>query len=152
MENLEDLAMELGCRIGELPLTYLDLPLGMRHNSLQVWDGVGERFKKKLALRKRQYISKRGRLTLIKSTLMNLQVDTMSLFRMPKGVKNRLEKIQRDFFWGGGNLDRKIHLIKWGTICSSKKKGGLGICSLTKLNKALLGKWNWRLVVEDNPT
>ena len=42
-------------------------------------------------------------------------------------------------------------MIKWGTVCSSKKKGGLGIPSLTKLNKALLGKWNWRLVVKDNP-
>ena len=37
-----------------------------------------------------------------------------------------MEKIQRDFLWGGGNMDRKIHLINWGTVCSSKKKGGLG--------------------------
>ena len=75
----------------------------------------------------------------------------MSLFRIPKGVKRRLEKIQRDFWWGGDNLDKKVHLINWGTICSSMEKGGLGICSLTKLNKSLLGKWNWRLAVEDNP-
>ena len=87
MENLDDLAVELGCRVGELPSTHLGLPLGMRHNSLQVWDGVEERFRKKLALWKRQFISKGGRLTLIKSTLMNLPVYTMSLFRMPKGVK-----------------------------------------------------------------
>ena len=76
----------------------------------------------------------------------------MSLFWMPKGVKKRLEKIMRDFLWGRGNLDRKIHLINWGTVCSNKKKGGLGICSLSKLNKPLPGTWNWRLVVEDNPT
>ena len=75
----------------------------------------------------------------------------MSLFRIPKGVKRRLEKIQRDFWWGGDNLDKKVHLINWGTICSSMEKGGLGIRSLTKLNKSLLGKWNWRLAVEDNP-
>ena len=53
MENIEDLAMELGCRTGALPSTYLGLPLGMRRNSLQVWDGVEERFRKKLALWKR---------------------------------------------------------------------------------------------------
>ena len=35
MENLEDLPMELGCRVGELPSTYLGLPLGMRHNSME---------------------------------------------------------------------------------------------------------------------
>ena len=86
-----------------------------------------ERFRKKLALWKRQYISKGGRLTLIKSTLSNLLIYTMLLYRMPTGVKLRLEKIQRDFLWGGGNLDRKIHLVNWGTVCKSKESGGLGV-------------------------
>ena len=71
VENLDELASELGCRTRALPSTYLGLPLGMRHNSLQVWDGVEERFRKKLTLWKRKYISKGGRLTLIKSTLSN---------------------------------------------------------------------------------
>ena len=51
--NLEDLAVELGCGTGALPSTYLGFPLGMRRNSLPVWDGVEERFRKKLALWKR---------------------------------------------------------------------------------------------------
>ena len=62
-----------------------------------------------------------------RSTLSNLPIYLLSLFRMPKGVKSRLEKIQRDFLWGGGNLDRKIHLINWGIVCSSKENKGLGI-------------------------
>ena len=98
--NLDDLALELGCRTGTLPTTYLGLPLGMRHNTTEVWDGVEERFRKKLAFWKRRYISKGGRLTLLRSTLSNLPIYIMSLFRMPKGVKARLEKIQRDFLLG----------------------------------------------------
>ena len=74
----------------------------------------------------------------------------MSLFWIPKGVKTRLEKIQRDYWGGEGNLDIKIHLINWDIVCTSKKKGGLGIRSLTKLNTSLLGKWNLRFAVEDN--
>ena len=66
----------------------------------------------------------------------------MSLFRIPKGVKSRLEKIQWDFLWGGGNVERKIHLLNWSTVCTSKEKGGLGVRSLVKMNKSLLGKWN----------
>ena len=50
VENIEDLAAELGCGIGALPSTYLGLHLGMRRNSLQVWDGVEEKFRKKLAM------------------------------------------------------------------------------------------------------
>ena len=66
----------------------------------------------------------------------------MSLFPLPRKVKIILEKIQRDFLWGGGNLERKIHLVNWDIVCSSKEKGGLGIRSLSNFNKALLEKWN----------
>ena len=63
----------------------------------------------------------------------------------------RLEKIQRDFLWGGGNLDRKPHLIKWNTVCLEKKLGGLGVRSLSKLNQAPLCKWTWRFANEREP-
>ena len=53
-------------------------------------------------------------------------------------VCKRLEKIRRDFLWGGGNLDHKPHLVKWATVCTDKKFGGLGFRGLYKLNKALL--------------
>ena len=66
----------------------------------------------------------------------------MSLFRMPKGVIKRLEKIQRDFLWGGGNLERELHLVNWKVICLSKDNGGLVIRGLLNLNRAFLGKWN----------
>ena len=64
----------------------------------------------------------------------------MSLFRMPRKVKIRLEKIQRDFLWGGGNLERKIHLVNWDIVCSSKVKGGLGIRNLSNFNNGLIRK------------
>ena len=66
----------------------------------------------------------------------------MSLFWLPKGVKLKLDKIQRDFLWGGGSLERKFHLTNWESVCQSKEKGDLGICNLSNLNKALLEKWS----------
>ena len=67
---------------------------------------------------------------------------------MLKLVCDRLEKIQRDFLWGGGNLKKKPHLVNWGIVCTKKNKGGLGLRSLSKLNKALLNKWSWRFANE----
>ena len=47
--NMEELASELGCKVGSLPTTYLGLPLGAKHKVLSVWDSVEERFRKRLA-------------------------------------------------------------------------------------------------------
>ena len=43
-----------------------------------------------------------------------------------------------------------MHLVKWDTVYLSKEKGGLGIHNLSNLNRALLGKWNWRFAMEEN--
>ena len=72
----------------------------------------------------------------------------MSLLHMPQVVRLRLEKIQRDFLWGRGGLEKKPHLVKWEVVCSNKKKGGLGVRNLSNLNRALLGKWSWRFTKE----
>ena len=65
MHDIEDLTLELGCKVCGLPSCYLGLPLGAPLKLAAVWDGVKERFRKRLAMWKRQYISKGGRLTLI---------------------------------------------------------------------------------------
>ena len=105
--NVVDLASELGCKIGSLPTSYLGLPLGAKHKSLGVWDSIEERFKKRLASWKAQYISKGGRITLIHSILSNLPIYYLSLFRMPQKVCSKLERIQRQFLWGGVTWIRK---------------------------------------------
>ncbi|RVW49339.1 LINE-1 reverse transcriptase-like [Vitis vinifera] len=109
--DIEDLALELGCKVGGLPSRYLGLPLGAPFKSEVVWDCVEERFRK-------------------------------------RKVRMRLEKIQRDFLWGGGALEQRPHLVRWNLVCLEKKKGGLGVRNLALMNKALLGKWNWRFATE----
>ena len=140
--NIEGLALELGCKVGGIPSCYLGMPLGAAFNSLAVWDGLEERFRRRLAMWKRQYISKGGRLTLIRSTLSSMPIYLMSLFYLPRKVRLRLEKIQRDFLWGGGALNQKPHLVRWNLVCLEKRKGGLGVRNLTLMNSALLCKWN----------
>ena len=97
VEKIEEMAVELWCRVGSLPTVYLGLPLGASHKTRSMWDGVEERMRRRLALWKRQYISKGRRIILIKSTLASMPIYQLSLFQMPKIVAKRLEKLQRDF-------------------------------------------------------
>ncbi|KAL6350636.1 hypothetical protein AAG906_025566 [Vitis piasezkii] len=106
VEEILELAAELGCRVGSLPSQYLGLPLGVPNRASSMWDGVEERVRRRLALWKRQDISK-GRITLIKSTLASMPIYQMYIFHMPKSVVKRVEKTQK-ISYGGGNLEEKF--------------------------------------------
>nr|CAN77925.1 hypothetical protein VITISV_028684 [Vitis vinifera] len=123
--------LKLGVRWDSCPLFIWGCPLGRLIGPLPFGMGVEEKMRRKLALWKRQFLSKGGRITLIKSTLASIPLYQMSLFRMPKSVARRLEKLQRNFLWGGANGGNKAHLIKWEVVCMDKKKEGWG-------------KWIWR--------
>lgn len=135
-----------GCKVRRFPTSYLGLPLGAPHRSIGVWDVIEERFKRKLAAWKKQYLSTRGRLVLIKSTLSSLPIYFMWLFVIPKKVRTRLERIQRNFFWEDMKERRKFHLVNWVEVCKDKRR--IGVKALEGLNQALLGKWLWRFSIE----
>jgi hypothetical protein len=86
-----------------------------------------------------------GRTTLINSSISNTIIYHMSMHLLRKTVSDKLDKQRRTFFWQGGITKRKYRLIKWTTICKSKKRGGLGIKNIRKMNISLLCKWRWRL-------
>ena len=52
-DDAEDLAFEVGCKVGSLPSTYLGLPLGAAFKSMAAWDRIEERLRIRLAMWKR---------------------------------------------------------------------------------------------------
>ena len=142
--SLGELAASLGCEVLQLPISYLGLPLGAPHNSLTVWNPVFEKMERRLAGWRRSYLSKGGRLTLLRSVLSSLPTYFMSLFHIPTSVASRLEKLQRTFLWDSSGETRKYHLVDWQRVCRPLQHGGLAIRQLCRVNEALLGKWLWR--------
>lgn len=131
--------------VGSFPDTYLGLPLGAKYKCVSVWDPLLERFRQRLALWKRRYLSKGGRMVLISSTLLNLPVYMFSSRLVPVTVVEELEKIVRRFFWGSKEGKRKIHLVSYEGICLPRELGGLGFKRVREINLSLLCKWFWRL-------
>jgi hypothetical protein len=148
VDNVDGLSSILGCGVSSLPLKYLGLSLGASFKAKSIWDGVLGKIERRFASWKRMYLSKGGRVTLIKSTLSNLPTYFLSLFPIPAGAANRIEKLHRDFLWGGTGEEFKYHLVSWSNVCSPIFEGGLGIRNLRIFNRALLGKWLWRNVHE----
>ncbi|GKV14960.1 hypothetical protein SLEP1_g25758 [Rubroshorea leprosula] len=147
-EWIEKMAWLLSCKTDVLPCKYLGVPLGANPRRLVTWKPLIETFRRKLSAWKGRFLSLGGRITLINSMLSSLPVFLMSFYLLPKQVIYELDKIRRNFLWGGAKEGRKIAWVSWDRVCYSKKEGGLGVKNLRWFNMALLGKWWSRLVVE----
>ena len=80
VNNIVALANILQCRVGRLPMKYLGMPLGTSFKSAAIWNPILKKMEKKLSRWKRLYLSKGGRLMLIKSTLSSLPTYFLSLY------------------------------------------------------------------------
>ena len=114
------------------------------------WKPLVDRFHKRLSKWKSKTLSFGGRLTLIKAVLGSLGVYFFSSYKAPKSVISELESLRRSFFWGGSKEDRKIAWVAWEKVVSPREQGGLGVGSLKVSNLAMLAKWWWRFLNEED--
>ncbi|GKA06528.1 RNA-directed DNA polymerase, eukaryota [Tanacetum coccineum] len=147
---IEAAAHSLGCSVMKTPFKYLGVPVGGNMHSIKAWDDVIRKIKSRLSKWKVNTLSVGGRLSLLKSVLGSSPSYWLSLFKVPKGVLASMEALRRDFFHGTHNDVKKIAWVKWSKVLSSKKNGGLGVSSFYASNRALLFKWIWRFISQDN--
>ena len=146
-EEVAYLAELVECSVGVWPVKYLGLPLGGNPKSKIFWEPVVIKVARRLDGWKRAFLSRGGRLTLIRSVLSSLPIYYMSLFKMPQGITDNIEKLMRDFLWGS-DTDPSSHLVRWEEVIKPKQKGGLEIGNMILRNKSLLVKWLWRFTRE----
>ncbi|KAK2646365.1 hypothetical protein Ddye_021560 [Dipteronia dyeriana] len=102
----------------------------------------------KLTTWKRKFLNKSGRLVLIKAFLASIPIYFLSVFKIPMGMANSIERLQRNFLWGDSLGNKKLHLVRWDSMRKGEVFGGLGIDHIIDKNNSLLAKWIWRFGIE----
>lgn len=118
-QDLSEIAEALYCPIWTIRISRGSF--GWFTKEKDFWIPVLERCQKNLADWKAKYLSFGYRITLIEVALPNIPVYFLSIFRIPKGIAQELESLQRQFLWTG-NLESKPHLIKWFRLPKDKSQ------------------------------
>lgn len=151
-DNVQMWANILGCEVGLGAFKYLGANIGESPRLISYWDPLIKKVDLKLKSWDAESISMAGRLILIKSALDSLPTYWFSLYKIPETLIKKLEQVRRSFLWGsrsvGDSKRKRMHLIKWEKVCSSKQVGGLGLVPLRLKNNSLLAKWWWRTYTE----
>nr|GEY41616.1 RNA-directed DNA polymerase, eukaryota [Tanacetum cinerariifolium] len=148
--EIEFTASSIGCSIMENQFRYLGVMVGGNMSRCKAWSDIVSKLSSRLSKWKTKTLSIGGRLTLLKSVLDASPLYCMSIFKAPKGVLKEMESIRNKFFIRADNFDKKITWVAWDKVLASKKNGGLGVSSYFALNRALLFKWIWRFVSQDD--
>lgn len=72
----------------------------------------------------------------------------MSCLRIPQTICILIDQNFIKFYWGGSQQIKKIHWLKWNTLCQRKYEGGLGIRQTGLFNQCFLAKQAWYLITQ----
>ncbi|CAL9017859.1 unnamed protein product, partial [Prunus brigantina] len=149
----KDLAKEISYICGS-PLTndlgkYLGMPLLHSRVTKGTYESLVDKVKHRLASWKGKFLSLAGKATLIQAVTASIPIYAMQTTKLPVSVCDDLDKLNRNFFWGGGEKKQKIHLCQWDLVCRPKSKGGMGFKKTAAMNQAMLAKIGWRLHNKD---
>ncbi|XP_059066334.1 uncharacterized mitochondrial protein AtMg00310-like [Cryptomeria japonica] len=139
------IASFLGYIIGQLPFTYLGMPLDKGIETNKLYDPLNEKVRKRLSSWKGLWLTGAERLTLIKTVLAAMPIYLLSCIPLSKGAHKKLTQAIRIFYWQGTEDRNKLKLIAWDKICRERCDGGTGIRKNLWKNKALRAKLVWRL-------
>ncbi|KAL0001790.1 hypothetical protein SO802_015571 [Lithocarpus litseifolius] len=87
-----------------------------------------------------------GRCTLINSVTQTTPIYTMSSFKVPNSICNKLDALFRKFWWKPKKPTGKFLALKsWDKLCTPKDKRGPGFKKVRDSNSALLAKLAWMI-------
>ncbi|XP_020262290.1 uncharacterized protein LOC109838246 [Asparagus officinalis] len=134
----------LGFTVGTLPIRYLGLPLVCKRLSYLDCNPLLSKISSQFQTwNKAKNLSYAGKIQVIKSVILGVQIYWTSCYILPVGVLQKIDDMCRNFLWGREGHIHKPSLVAWEKICRGKKSGGLGIFSARLWNFASALKIIW---------
>lgn len=137
----------MGFQHGSLPVRYLGVPLFTTRLFHADCIPLIDQVKRRLLEWQNKWLSFAGRLQLAISVLSSMQVFWASMFILPVSNSKEIEKLIRNFIWGGAEMAKGKAKVAWKDVCLPKLEGGLGLKPLFLWNKALMAFHLWSVVV-----
>jgi len=75
----------------------------------------------------------------------------MNTARIPKAICAKLDARIRRFWWGAKEENARLLCLKaWDNLCVPKACGGLWLRQMSSMNKEIIAKWGWDLLMGKN--
>ena len=115
-QDASDLAAYFGCKLGNMPFTYLGLLVGTTRPKIMDLLPLVDCMERRLTASS-WLLPQGSRLQLVNSVISSLPIFFLCSLSIPQGILKQLERIQRQCLW-------RHSLVAWPLVCRPKSKGG----------------------------
>eukprot|EP00253_Pinus_taeda_P003035 PITA_03035 len=134
----------------EAPFKYLGFWLKPVVYKKEDWNWLIAKIESRISHSSFRWLSRAGRLTLIKSVLSAILVYWAALTWIPKGVMEKIRRICCRFLWAGSKESSGLPWVAWDKVARPKEWGGWGIKRPSEFSTSLAAKSGWRLISMEN--
>eukprot|EP00253_Pinus_taeda_P017324 PITA_17324 len=132
------------------PFKYLGFWLKLDTYKKEDWSWLIAKIEARISHWSFRWLSRAGRLTLLKSILMAIPVYWAALTWIPKGIMEKIRRLCCRFLWSGSNEKSVLPWVAWDKIARPKDWGRWGIKRLPEFSLSLAAKSGWRLITMVN--